>query len=78
MRKIQHTLVKFPIVDAGGKDNELIAAQIGGLYGKSVNESNVPALGDGLHQLFGVSVVVGIVDDSCFHSSRSSILRSLK
>ena len=78
-RQMQDAFVELGIVNAGGEAHPLIAAQVGIRGGCGVDQVYaVKGLRKGIHKLFRVAVMLGIIDDGCFHMQFSLICGSIK
>lgn len=65
--KIQNSLMELGVVNAGCEAYHVEACQVGGLDLGGINGSHIMLCGDGVDQLPGVSMVLGIVNDCGFH-----------
>ena len=53
--------------DAGSKTDAVTAAEVSRLNGRGVDNGDVICCGNGIDQLFGISVVRGYIYNRCFH-----------
>ena len=65
--ELQNGLMELGVVDTGGEAHHVVAGQVSGLDLGGINGGHIMLRGDGIDQLFGVAVVLGIVDDCSFH-----------
>ena len=64
---LQHTLVVLGVIDAGRKADGVIAAQVGRGILDGIDQGDGVFLSDSIQQLFGVAVVLGIINNGSFH-----------
>lgn len=69
--KLQNGLMELGVVDTGSKANHVVAGQIGSLDLGYINYGHIVLGGNGIDQLFGIAMMLGIKDNCGFHSRYS-------
>ena len=64
---MDHGIVEFGVIDAGGEADAVILRQAGGHAAGDINKVGAGDFGHGLQDLEGIAVVAGIVADDGFH-----------
>ena len=65
--KLQNGLMELGVVDAGGEAHHVVTGQVSSLNLGGIDGSYIVLCGDGIDQLLGVAMVLGIVNDCSFH-----------
>ncbi len=78
LRAFEQRLLEFGIINTGSKADAVKRCQIHRRRGGDVNQRDLVLFGDGVQQLFRVSVMLGIVNNGDFHTGSSLTFISIK